>query len=418
MITQKAVVFGLIGMTGLLLALAFRSFAAAAASALLLFFVLLGLVGGPSALTANRPPARERLFEGDRRPTSLEVENRGALPSGFLDIYDVLPSKVKVQKGRNGAFTLLGARQGLRSRYTLETPLRGHHTLGPVKVREEDILGLQFHETTIDSFQDIEVLPYAEKVEEFAAQARRIRPFPGPVTFRQPGEGTEFYGIRDYVKGDPLRRINWKVYARRRKLMVNEFEKEALSHVMVIVDAREVNTYGTLSCNPLEYSVKAASSLVRYFIARREQVGLITYGKETTAIEPSCGHGHLDRMLAQLTCLEGGGATPFGDAIKFSMPYISPGTAIVIITGLEFDKTLRPKLVELFVSGFPLILISPRPFDFEGLATSASALKQGLLLLERNNYMDSLKWYGIDVVEWTPDMNLLELIQRCERVWS
>lgn len=98
------------------------------------------------------------------------------------------------------------------------------------------------------------------------------------------------------------------------------------------------------------------------------------------------------------------------------MPYISPGTAIVVITGLEFDKTLRAKLVELFVSGFPLIVISPRPFDFESLATSASALKQGLLLIERQNYMDSLKWYGIDVIDWTPDMNVLELIQRCERV--
>ena len=259
-----------------------------------------------------------------------------------------------------------------------------------------------------------EVLPHTENVEEFASRSRRVRPFPGPMLCRRPGSGTQFYGIRDYLKGDPLRNINWKLLAKRRKLMVNDYEKEALSDIVIIIDAREVGNCGTVSCNPLEYGVKGASSLARYFIYRRDKVGLVVYGRGVDTIPPRAGSHHLDTLVAHLTAVEGAGATTFGEAMKLVQPYLAPGTALVLITPLEFDPTLTPKAAELLASGHPVIILSPGPFQFETVAMGTADPKYELPRLERQNFMDNLRFFGIEIVDWTPEMKVWELIERCE----
>jgi uncharacterized protein (DUF58 family) len=412
--TRKVAVFGLLGLAGVLLAMAVRNFQVMAMSLAVLAFVLAALFRRPASLTVSRDPAVTRMFEGDSRRTGLLIQNMGGTTSGLLETYDMVSDRFRMQTGRNRALAILPPGSALRLKYTLEAPLRGNHRVGPVSVRERDVLGFRRFETVLDSTEEVAVLPYAEKVEDFASGSRRVRPFPGPKLCKQPGGGMDFFGIRDYIKGDPLRRINWKLLAKRRELMVNEFEKEALSDVLVMIDAREVGTAGTTSCNPLEYAVKGAASLVRYFIAQKDRVGLVIYGKGVEVIPQGCGGRHLDKLLAHLTYLEGNGAVTFGEAMLLVQPYLAPGTAIVMISPLEFDPTLTSKAVELWSMGHPLIILSPGPFQFETLATGKGDPKYELLRLERSNFLDTIRFYGIEIVDWTPEMTVWELIERCE----
>ena len=412
--TRKAAVYGMLGLAGILLALASRNFQVMAVSLAVLAFMVAALYGRPSSLAAAREPGPTRLFEGDRRRTALEVGNAGGTSTGLVEVYDTVSDRLRVRSGRNRSLALLQPGAALKLQYNVEAPLRGCHSVGPVSVRESDVLGFQNHETVLEGAEELVVLPASENVEDFASGSRRVRPYPGPKLCRRPGGGMDFTSIRDYIKGDPLRRINWKLLARRRKLMVNEFEKEAISDVLLMMDAREVSTAGTTACNPLEYAVKCAASLVRYFIAQKDRVGLVLYGSRVQIVPQGCGGRHRDDLLAHLTYVEGKGETTFGEAMTIVQPFLAPGTAIVIISPLEFDPTLTANAVELWAMGHPLIILAPVPFQFERVATGHGDPKFELLRFERCNFMDTIRSYGIEVVDWTPEMNVYELIQRCE----
>ena len=414
MLTRKAVAFGMLGAAGVLLGLGVGNFPVLAAAAAVLAFLMVSLLRRPAPMAAVRGTGPTRFFEGDSRKAQLQLENRGGAPTGLLELYDGLSDRLRVRSGRNRLLAHLGPGNGLRYQYTVEAPLRGYHAMGPLDVREEDVLGFALHERQLTAPEQMAVLPHSEPVEEFASGSRRVRPFPGPRLCRQPGSGNEFYGIRDYIKGDPLRRINWKLLAKRRELMVNEFEKEAISDVIVMVDAREVGTAGTTSCNPLEYAVKGAASLVRYFIAQKDRVGLVLYGSRVEVVPEGTGGRHLETLLAHLTALEGGGDLNFAEAMSLVQPYLAPGTALVVMTPLEFDPTLTARLVELRARGHPLIVLSPGPFQFETVAAGTGDPKYELLRFERQNFMDTLRFFGIEVVDWTPQMKVWELIERCE----
>jgi len=414
MMTRKAVVYAALGLSAVLLALPAQNFQILVAGLMLVGFLLIAEYRRPTALSCVRQPEGSRLFEGDTRQTALKIENSSARTSGLLEVYDGLSGRLRISSGRNRAVCVLPPAGGLKLPYVIEAPLRGYHDIGPASVREEEALGFARWETELCGKERLEVLPHTENVEEFASRSRRVRPFPGPMLCRRPGPGMEFYRIREYIKGDPLRNINWKLLAKRQKLMVNDYEKEALSDIMIMIDAREVGNCGTVSCNPLEYGVKGASSLARYFIYRRDKVGLVVYGKGISSVQPGAGGRHLDTLVAHLTAVEGAGATTFGQAMKLVQPYLAPGTAIVLITPLEFDPTLTPKAAELLASGHPIIILSPGPFQFETVAAGTADPKYELLRLERKNFMDNLRFFGVEVVDWTPEMKVWELIERCE----
>ena len=74
--------------------------------------------------------------------------------------------------------------------------------------------------------------------------------------------GAEFYGSRDYQRGDPLRHIHWRNTARRGEFMVKEFEDTSQGTVAVAFEsARE---WGEGKETTLEYSIRITASVARY----------------------------------------------------------------------------------------------------------------------------------------------------------
>ncbi|MBP66162.1 MAG: DUF58 domain-containing protein, partial [Euryarchaeota archaeon] len=54
---------------------------------------------------------------------------------------------------------------------------------------------------------------------------------------RTPGQGSEFYSLREYVPGDPFKNINWKAFARTGDLMVNEKCRDAVTDLYLLLDS-------------------------------------------------------------------------------------------------------------------------------------------------------------------------------------
>ena len=111
---------------------------------------------------------------------------------------------------------------------------RGFYSIGPVAVRIQDPFGLFHKEKEMHVYDDFLVFPKMEDLKETFVKSRVPKIFTGAVNIRQPGPGSEFYSLREYVTGDPFKNINWKAFARTGDLMVNEKCRDAVTVLFII----------------------------------------------------------------------------------------------------------------------------------------------------------------------------------------
>src|SRR5581483_10465099 len=80
----------------------------------------------------------------------------------------------------------------------------------------------------------------------------RSRPWP---------EGFEFYGMRDYVRGDDVRRVVWRAFARTERLMVREFEQGISDRIAIVLDTDENWHSPGRPSDTFETAVRVAASV-------------------------------------------------------------------------------------------------------------------------------------------------------------
>ena len=183
---------------------------------------------------------------------------------------------------KSGAIVLmeLGPR-----RRTIEYTLRRlGFALDPVTVRIQDPFG-SLHEA--DHVSDFLVFPKMEDLKDTFVKSRVPKIFTGAVNIRQPGPGsgsTACVLVAERLAGA----INWSAYAQS-GLVVSRRAPTPWADVILIVDGRAVAETGPVSRNALVYSTRAAASLAKYFLGRRDSVDLITYGDEVVSVDRDPG---------------------------------------------------------------------------------------------------------------------------------
>ncbi|GAG07030.1 unnamed protein product, partial [marine sediment metagenome] len=207
----------------------------------------------------------------------MHLQNKGR-SIHFLEIYDLLPDKVTIEKNSNYSILSLKEDEEITIKYEITCPIRGHYLIGPPQFRIRDYLGMFYKEKISDVSSDLTVIPQIEEISAISVKGK-VNPYPGIMQTKRSGIGTEFFGIREYIPGDTFKRINWKSFARWNNLMVNEYELESTTDAIIILDARDIQNIGTITKNPLEYGIKAAVAVASHFLKRRDRVGLIVYGK-------------------------------------------------------------------------------------------------------------------------------------------
>lgn len=115
----------------------------------------------------------------------------------------------------------------------------------------------------------------------------------------------EFRELRQYVRGDPYNKINWKATARLCSCrpsappLVNEYEREGKQTVWIFLDASSRMRRGTEIDNAFEYGVRAVSGLSQFYLARNCRVALCIYNCGTTLL-PDTGRRQEYRIAKTL----------------------------------------------------------------------------------------------------------------------
>ena len=101
------------------------------------------------------------------------------------------------------------------------------------------------------------------------------------------GFSVEFAEHRAYMPGDPLRHVDWKVFARSERLFVKEFEEETNLRCYLVVDRSLSMGYGPDGVTKLEYGVTLAAALAYLMVSQRDSVGLQVFSDDTDEFLPA-----------------------------------------------------------------------------------------------------------------------------------
>ena len=109
-------------------------------------------------VVAMRKLSSARMFEDGELNVTLRMQNTSSLPK-ILEVRDRVPEVMRIKEGANYILMELGPRRETFIEYTVECPLRGFYSLGPVTVRIQDAFGLFHKEKELHVYNDFLVFP-------------------------------------------------------------------------------------------------------------------------------------------------------------------------------------------------------------------------------------------------------------------
>ena len=368
----------------------------------------------------SREISKQKIFENDTAEITLKLKNKGKTIQ-LLEIFDKLPDRVEIEKGSNFSITSIKKNEELIIKYELNFPIRGHFQIGPLYLRTRDFFGLFTIEEIIDDDAKITVIPKIEDLKGFGSRSR-ANPFPGLMKTNYAGSGMEFQGIREYVPGDSYKKINWKAFARWNKVVVNEFEMESTTDVIIILDSRQIENIGTLKHNSLEYSIKAAVSLASYYLKRQNKVGIIIYGKsngELRWIYPESGIKQLYKIINETIETKAEGDFPLNPVINTAAIHMLPKKSLIILlSSLQADFTIDQAVTKLISKNFNVLVLSPSQIDIEFQLNEYNPyyeIAYKTLKFERKNIISRIRSKGAIVIDWNPAISLSLSLKEVEQ---
>ena len=193
-----------------------------------IFLFVLGKAPAAKRITADR------FSNGDENKVELQVKNN-MLFTTDMEIIDELP--VQFQKRDWKLLHRFNAGQQKNILYKLRPVTRGEYEFGRIIIYVRSLLGLVKHRHNIEAAEVIPVYPSFLQMRKYELLSQTtIQTEYGNKRMRKIGHSMEFEQIKEYVRGDDIRSVNWKATARKGSLMVNNYTDEKSQQVYCIID--------------------------------------------------------------------------------------------------------------------------------------------------------------------------------------
>lgn len=365
------------------------------------------------AINIERAKSEVHTHEGDQFTVTLSVENKGDSEI-FLEVKDELPINVKVIEGSNHSSLYLEGGEEKTIEYKVKFLKTENYTIGPVKARYIDPIGLSSKEWHFEELLNVVALPPVEDLSRTKLRPRYTRGWLGNIKSAQMGVGSEFFSVREYSQGDEMRDINWKATARYLDPKTNAFEAEKSGDVIIILDAFRDSNVGVFEDNMLKHSVRAATTLASDIISDRNRVGLLVIGDFVRWVYPRSGQEQMYEIMDNLMDLEGGSHWRLEHA-RFIMDKIFPSRCLLLFISPLTSEKVTEAIAGLARKKYEIAVVSPCPVELQKkYVDQEDELAEKLQRIERNNRMAKLRNYG-PVIDWETDQPLEVAIEGVRR---
>jgi uncharacterized protein (DUF58 family) len=379
----------------------------------LLIYLTAVLIYSPSTPTlhAERELSTHYVTQGTQVMVKLTITNQGYTVEEAL-IKDVLPGDVRKVSGDNEVLAMIPVGGKVELEYIAEGR-RGSYDFDAVNVTVTTIFGLIRKDVTLSAPAHVWFIPEVTRLRSIPIRPLRTHGFSGPIPSRRVGSGINFFGLRDYQPGDPLRKINWRVSAHYYdQLFTNEYEQERITDIGIILDARFQNDIITSQGSLFEYMVRAAASVADAFLSDGDRVGLLIYGRGLEFTIPGYGKIQRQRILKALARARTGSSYAF-ERLDYLPTRLFPAHSQIVLISPLIAEDIKI-LTRLKACGYDVLVICPDTTSYEvkNLTVGPSEkIAMRIIRLERALFIQELKRMSIQVVDWKVDGSLDQAIQ-------
>jgi uncharacterized protein (DUF58 family) len=220
----------------------------------------------------------ERFSNSDENKVTLKLTNNSPFELD-VEIIDELP--VQFQKRDWLVTQHLNPRQQKNIVYKVTPHQRGEYHFGDIILYIKSAAGLLMRRHNTPAACMVPVYPSFMQLRKYELLSKTtIQSEHGNKRMRKMGHSMEFEQIKEYVRGDDIRTINWKATARKSALMVNNFTDEKSQQVYCLIDKGRLMKmpFGNLSL--LDYAINSTLVLSNVCLQKQDRVGLITFANK------------------------------------------------------------------------------------------------------------------------------------------
>lgn len=355
----------------------------------------------------------EKLSNGDDNELMINLQNHYRFEIG-VDVIDEVPHQFQV---RDFSETLrLKAGEEKRIIYPLRPTKRGEYEFGQTNAFVTGMVG--FFSRRFRFGQSSKVVPVYPsflqmKKYEFLAISNRLTEI-GIKKVRKIGHNMEFDQIRDYVRGDDYRSINWKATARKSHFMVNQYQDEKSQQVYCVIDKGRAMKMPFENLTLLDYAINATLVMLNIAIQKQDKGGLITFNDGVkTFLQASGRKAQMNNVLEVLyrekTAFK---ESDFENLYIHTKRRLSQRSLMLLFTNFEALPSLERQIkylraiakkhllvVVFFENTETRDLLASSPQDAEGVYIKTIGEK---LSYEKRQMVKELKKYGIHSILTPP----------------
>ncbi|MEZ6135285.1 MAG: DUF58 domain-containing protein [Pirellulaceae bacterium] len=212
------------------------------------------------------------------------------------------------------------------------------------------------------------------------------------------GQSVEFVQHRQYVPGDDVRHVDWKVWARQDRLVIKQYEEDTNLRCSLLIDSSESMNYVGRSMTKFEYASTLAACLALLILRQQDAVGSVMFDNRIRSRVPlRTSQRHLTDLLTSLENTQPAGKTDLSPVFKDIVQIFPRRGLMVLISDLLGAEESSLKGIEVLrKAGHDVMVLHvldddeldfpfADPTRFEGLETpehltcNPRALREGYL---------------------------------------
>jgi len=266
------------------------------------------LAGSPARLEFARDlPTRLRL--GESAPARLAIANlgrrtvRGTLRDAWEPSAGARPNRHRLRLAPDGSTVVTS---------TLRPVRRGERRAAHVTVRSFGPLRMVAWQRTVAVPGHVRVLPPFNSRKHLPSRLAKLRELDGRTSVMVRGQGTEFDSLREYVRGDDVRSLDWRASARRRdaatgqmKLVVRTWRPERDRRVIIVIDSSRISAARIADEPRLDTAFEAALLLAALATRAGDRVDILVHDRVVRGrVQGATGADLLARTVDMLAPIE------------------------------------------------------------------------------------------------------------------
>ncbi|BDW91376.1 hypothetical protein MACH07_02080 [Flagellimonas marinaquae] len=355
----------------------------------------------------------QKLSNSDQNKLAVQLTSKFPFKA-FVSIIDELP--VQFQKRDFEHKTELIKGEPHLFEYLLRPVERGEYVFGNLIVFASSPLRILKRKFVFQKDQMVPVYPSIIQMQQydFLATSNRLTEF-GLKKIRRIGHTQEFEQIKEYIKGDDVRTINWKATAKKNQLMVNQYQDERSQPIYSIIDTGRVMKMPFNGLSLLDYAINSSLAFSNVALKRNDKTGLLTFSKKIETFVPAVQKlTHLNTIMESLYNI----STDFSDS-DFGMLYahvkrkVNQRSLLLLYTNFEHISGLKRQLPYLLAMAkkHVLVVIFFENTELESLIAEDAEDIQAIyhktiaekFSLEKRLMQKELQKYGVQTILTKPE---------------